>query len=188
MRTLVLALGSLLAVAPLAAASAPADPASPSVEAPRPGAAPHRHGLGWRRPRFVGPLTVMLRRQADLGLGPEQVQRLEQFRLDFRREAVRRVADLRVAQLELGELTRADQADLAAVEAKLRDIERLRTDLRLAAIRTVEAGKAELTPDQRTKLRTLLEEGRVRRRQRPVAPTSGETPPPAAVTTATGAV
>lgn len=188
MRTLVLALGSLLAVAPLAAASAPADPASPSIEAPRPGAAPHRHGMGWRRPRFAGPLTLMLRRQADLGLGPEQVQRLEQLRLDFRREAVRRVADLRVAQLELGELTRADQADLAAVEAKLRDIERLRTDLRLAAIRTVEAGKAELTPDQRTKFRTLLEEGRVRRRQRPVAPTSGETPPPAAVTTATGAV
>ena len=189
MRTLVLALGSLLAVAPLAAASAPADPTAPSIEAPRPGPAPapHQHGAWRRRPGPVGPLSLMLRHQADLGLSPDQVQRLERLRLDFRREAIKRVADLRIAELELGELRRADQADLAAVETKLRDIERLRTDLRLAAIRTIETGKAELTPDQRAELRTLFEERRLRRWQRPAAPASGEMTPHGAVTAISGA-
>ncbi len=32
------------------------------------------------------------------------------------------------------------------MEAKLREIERLRADLRLARIRTIEQGKAQLTP------------------------------------------
>ena len=55
--------------------------------------------------------------------------------------------------MELAALLRAD---LAQVEAKLREIERLRLDLRLARIRTIEQGKAQLTPEQRAKLRSLL--------------------------------
>ena len=192
MRTLAVALGSLLAVVPIPASSASPDPAPPSIEAPRPDAAPapapHRHRMWGRRPGWAGPLTVMLRHQADLGLSAEQVQKLEQLRFDFRRDAIRRVADLRIAELDLSQLRRADQADLVQVETKLRDIERLRADLRLAAIRTAETGKAQLTADQRAKLRTLFEARRPRAWQRPAAPTSGETPPQAAATTATGAV
>jgi Spy/CpxP family protein refolding chaperone len=121
----------------------------------------------------------MLRHEAELGLSADQVKRLGELRLDFRRDAIQRVAELRAAETELAGLRRAEPADLAVVEAKLRDIERLRTELRLAAIRTVEAGKAELTAEQRGKLRTLFEERRPRRGHRP--PASGETPSRAAV-------
>lgn len=129
------------------------------------------HGLGsrWREhfihrdPPHERPLiTFMLRHRDQLGLSPEQVQSLERLRGDFQREAIRRGADLRIAEMELATLLDADSLDLGKVEAKLREIERQRADLRLARIRAIEQGKAELSPEQRAKLRSLLAEPRSR--------------------------
>lgn len=122
------------------------------------------HGLGarWRdhfrhRPLAERPLiTFALRHRDELELSSEQIQSLERLRADFQRDAIRRQADLRIAQLELRRLLDADFVDLKEVEANLREIERLRVDLRLARIRTIEQGKAELTSKQRAKLRSLL--------------------------------
>ena len=57
------------------------------------------------------------------------------------------------AEQQLWELTAADQPDAAKVEAKVREIEKLRGDQRLAIIRAVGEAAKVLTDDQR---RTLL--------------------------------
>jgi Spy/CpxP family protein refolding chaperone len=98
----------------------------------------------------------MLRFRHDLGLTAEQVQTLERLRADFAREASRRQDELRAAERDLAALLETDPVDLGAVESKIRDIERLRGDLRLGRIRTIEQGRALLTPAQRERLRTLL--------------------------------
>lgn len=124
----------------------------------------HDMGSRWREhftpaPRGERPLiTLMLRHKDELGLSPDQVQSLERLRTDFQREAIRRDADLRIAQMDLATLLERDPVDLGQVEAKVREIERLRTDLRLARIRAIEQGKTQLTAEQRAKLRTLLAE------------------------------
>ncbi len=124
------------------------------------------HDLGgrWREhfapsPRGERPLiTLMLRYKDELGLSPDQVQSLERLRADFQREAIRRDADLRIAEMDLATLLEKDPVDLGQVEAKVKEIERQRGDLRLARIRAIEQGKAQLSPEQRGKLRTLLTE------------------------------
>jgi Spy/CpxP family protein refolding chaperone len=145
---------------------------------------PDMHGMGerwrghFRHHRRAGqpPLvSLALRYRDELGLSPAQIVALERLRDDFRREAIKRGADIRVAELDLAALTRTDPADagkpvdMAQVEAKVRDIERLRTEQRLARIRAIEQGKAQLTPEQRAKLATLLTEAR-RHWQRSGAP------------------
>ena len=55
-------------------------------------------------------------------------------------------------------MRRAEPVDLAQVEARVRDAERLRADLRVARIRAIEQGKAQLTAEQRDKLRALMTE------------------------------
>ncbi len=135
----------------------------------------HGMGHGWRghfrgRDGFGGRpiISLALRYRQELGLSPAQVETLERLRDDFRREAIRRGAEIRVANLDLSALTRTDvadvgkQVDMGKVEAKVRELERLRAEQRLARIRTIEAGKAQLTPEQRTKLGTLLAESRLR--------------------------
>ena len=117
-------------------------------------------------------ISIMLSHRQELGLSPSQVQELERLRAEFQREAIKREADQRVADMDLTALLSAEPVDMLRVEAKLREVERLRTDLRLARLRTIEQGKAQLTVDQRAKLASLLSE------TRPFRPRAGTPPPP----------
>lgn len=124
---------------------------------------------GWDRhfrrsePRHERPLiSIALRHAQELALTPAQVEGLHGLRTDFRREAIKRQADQRLAKLDLAALLRPDTADpgkpvdMGRVEAKVREIERLRADSEIARIRTIEQGKALLTAEQREKLKALL--------------------------------
>jgi Heavy-metal resistance len=118
---------------------------------------------GQWRDRLGGPpgerplITLMLNHRAELGLSQAQVDALERLRTDFGREAAQREADIRGAEGELAGLLAADPVDLGRVEAKVRQIERLRADVRLGRIRTIEQGKAQLTPEQLRQLRALAD-------------------------------
>lgn len=103
-------------------------------------------------------LSLMLRHRDKLGLTADQVRHLERLRSDFQKESIRKEADLRVAEMDLKALRDTQSVDLVKVEAKVREIERLRGDLRLARIRTVERGKEQLTVEQRKKFQELLSE------------------------------
>jgi Spy/CpxP family protein refolding chaperone len=104
-------------------------------------------------------ITIMLHHRTELGLSPDQVTRLEALRGDFTREAIRRGADIRIAELDLASLLEQDAVDLAKAEAKMREVAQLRADLRIARLRAVEQGKAVLTSEQRTRLQTMLSGG-----------------------------
>ena len=104
-------------------------------------------------------ITIMLHHRSELGLNPEQVGRLEALRGEFAREAIRRDADIRIAELDLVALLDQEPADLAKVEAKVREVAQLRAELRIARLRTIEQGKTLLTPEQRTRLQTMLSSG-----------------------------
>lgn len=135
------------------------------------------HGLGARWREHFAPgdgeppvISIALGHRVELGLTPQQVEALERLRAGFQREAIKKDADLRVAEMDLVALRRADPLDLAQVEAKVREIERLRADLRVARIRTIEQGRAQLTPEQREKLRTFVAPGHPPSRPRAGAP------------------
>lgn len=103
-------------------------------------------------------ITLMLRHSAELGLSPDQLQSLEELRTNFQREAVRHEADIRIAEMELATLLQVKPADLEQIKTKLQEIERLRLDLRFARIRTIEQGKARLSPEQWAKFQILIGE------------------------------
>ena len=106
-----------------------------------------------RRGRSI--IFMALRNQKELGLSPQQVSSLQQMGMDAARAGIKRRADAQLARLDLMSLMRAEPVDMAKVEAKIRDIEKLKADGAIARIRTSEAAKAQLTPDQREKLKTL---------------------------------
>lgn len=164
-----LALGLGLAV-PAAASEAPAvtpvadDGVVLAQAAPTPG--PHGPGQyrqapgRWqRRMGHRGMRTyagIALRHQAELGLSAQQVEALQKLQTDSMRTAIQRRADMQIAGLDLMTLRRADPVDMTKVEAKIRDMEKMRADGKIARIRTDEQSKAQLTPDQRAKLKSLM--------------------------------
>jgi Spy/CpxP family protein refolding chaperone len=67
--------------------------------------------------------------------------------------------------MDLTNLTGAPTVDLSKVETKVREVERLRADQRLARIRTIEKAKEQLSADQRKKFQELLSESQFTRLQ-----------------------
>jgi len=100
-------------------------------------------------------ISLALQNRDQLGLTSDQVKALESLRFEFQKEGTRRWGDLAIAEIELADLLRAESVDLAKVEAKVREIEGLRSELRLGRIKTLEKGKALLTPEQREKLKSI---------------------------------
>jgi Spy/CpxP family protein refolding chaperone len=114
-----------------------------------------RHGMMGHGGTAGRPLiSLMLQNKGELQLTSEQVQKLEALRVGFQKGAIKRSADLQLAELELEELKK-EPVDLAKVEAQVKRIEALRAEQRLSRIRAIEEGKALLTPEQRQKLNTL---------------------------------
>jgi Spy/CpxP family protein refolding chaperone len=111
-------------------------------------------------------ITQMLNNKDRLGLSADQVRRLEQLRDGFQRQSIRHEADLRIVEIDIAALLDNDPVDMAKLEAKIREGEKLRTDLRLARIRAIEQAKAQLNAEQKRKLQELIAEPRAQRPQR----------------------
>jgi len=92
----------------------------------------------------------------DLGLGEKQMETIKDIRNKAKKEAIRKGADLRIAGLELRELLDKEPVDVTAVEAKLKQMEPLRTEMRLLLIKSLEEIKAVLTPEQKQKFKANL--------------------------------
>lgn len=117
-------------------------------------------GMGGMRDRGMGghegPLiSIMLAHREELGLTPDQEQKLRQIRTDVTKDLIRRTADLQVAEIDLETLLEQSSWDLAAIEAKVRQIATLQADCRLSRLRSLAAGRALLTPEQLQKLQAI---------------------------------
>jgi Spy/CpxP family protein refolding chaperone len=100
-------------------------------------------------------VNFILDHERELKLSSQQVQILESIRSEFQKQALKKRANLQVIELELDELRAKTPVDLAAVETKVKQSEALKTELRIDSIKAVEATKAKLSPEQRTRLEAL---------------------------------
>lgn len=133
-----------------------------------------RERFGGRESREERPLiTLMLNSKERLGLSADQVKKLEQVRDNFQKQSIRHDADLRIVELDLAALLDHDPVELSKVEAKAREAEKLRADLRIARIRAIEQAKGVLNAEQKKKLQEITSESR------PPRPTREGLNPPA---------
>jgi hypothetical protein len=109
-------------------------------------------------------MRLITRCRAELGLSNAQRARLDSVRLDLLEETLRLEARREEAEDALAGLLRPDPqdparpVDMAAAEARIREIERIVSEQEIATLRAVEASKAVLTPAQRVTLAALLAE------------------------------
>ena len=119
---------------------------------------------GQLRDRFGGPdlrderpmISQMLQYKEDLRLSAEQVKKLEQLRDHYQRQSIRAEADMRILELDITRLLDQARVELPKVEQKIRELEKLRSDLRIARIRAVEQAKSVLTAEQRKRFHDTL--------------------------------
>jgi uncharacterized membrane protein len=117
-----------------------------------------RERFGTRDSREDRPtITLILSYKDYLGLSAEQVKKLEQLRDNFQRQSIRNDADVRIIELDIATLLDSPTVDVVKVEAKIREAEKLRAELRIARVRAIEQAKAVLTSEQRKKFLEMVD-------------------------------
>ncbi len=117
------------------------------------------HAMAHHGPRQMNASGHMLRyllaHQQTIGLSDEQIAKLRAVALDADRAAIRASADRLVSERELRAMLWDTNADMPAIEAKVKEAESLKATVRILGIRAKRDLMAVLTPEQRAKLKTL---------------------------------
>lgn len=90
-----------------------------------------------------------------LGLTGDQLDKLHNIKIDFKKSYIMDKARLEVATLELEALLDADRINMKVVEKKVKDIAGLKEKLLLAKVRTRVDAKKALTEEQMKKAKKL---------------------------------
>lgn len=104
---------------------------------------------GTSRLYHVGATDFFLDQVDHITLSAEQAARLTQVKQRTAADRAEAQRKVEAAEQQLWELTASDQPDAAKIEAKVREVEKLRGDQRLAFIRSVGEAAQVLTDEQR---------------------------------------
>lgn len=94
-----------------------------------------------------------------LGLDDKQKDALKALHSKTMKEMAKKRAEMQIAGIELKDLLDKDTVDMKAVEASAKKKESLKTDMFLMHIKAHEEMKSLLTPDQRKRLKEMMEGG-----------------------------
>jgi len=91
-----------------------------------------------------------------MDLTPDQRAKLSVISSEYRKKAIKAMADSKIAHMELHEMLASDPVNLEKVRSKVNDIGKRKADMMLSGIKTLEDIKKVLTPAQRKSLRDTL--------------------------------
>lgn len=117
------------------------------------------------RDEDVGNVKRYLNSRQELNLTDDQVKTLEKIRNDFKRDAIKRQADMKLARMDLQETMRKEKPNFASSRAKIKQISELQLATKLAMIDAMEKGFNTLTSEQQDKLPQLKKERKENRKK-----------------------
>ncbi len=101
-------------------------------------------------------LRGLLAHGEELGLTDDQKARIETIATESRKASVELRAASELARIELGELTRADDPDLGAIQSGLQAVADAQVAERFAAIEAGVTARAVLTDEQKAKVKEAM--------------------------------
>ena len=115
---------------------------------------------GTMRPHMsLSPLAM----KDELGLKEDQVKAIEPLEMDYRKNAIRSRADVRVAMIDLGSLLDQKSPNRSAISSKVDEISGIRKQMMMYRVDTLLKLKEILTPEQyaqfRSKIKAQMERG-----------------------------
>jgi Spy/CpxP family protein refolding chaperone len=110
-----------------------------------------------KRPDAASFIWHVLQAKEALGLSDEQETRLRTIAINFKKDRVRKHAEVELAEIDMHQLLhRQDkQANPEDVDTAVRKMYGLKADLRIASIKAFQEARTVLTPEQWQKMRQL---------------------------------
>lgn len=163
-----ISVGAALLLSPVVLSAGPQDTPPNRPNPRRPAAGQFRRGQG-ARPMEQGPAPAPRRSlSAELGLTEVQQGEIRKAMESARRDRLRKSTDLRIANLDLRSLLRAEKVDEKAVAAKLSEAAAAQAALLELRVDSLLAMKRILTPEQQKTFAQMRAERRPQRMGRGV--------------------
>jgi len=99
----------------------------------------------------------ILRLKGEIGLAPQQEQKIEDMMLAYEENAIRRGSDLKVLELKFASLLKGNRIDRREVEKQARQIGAMKTELQVGHLNYLLDVRDTLTAEQVQKLEKLKE-------------------------------
>ena len=93
---------------------------------------------------------------AALELTEDQIQKIQNIQTDFRRQQIRTGSEIELSRIDLQQEMMKDNPDVTKAERLIRDINRLQADMQVAAMKASAAAKNVLTPEQRSRAKSMM--------------------------------
>jgi Spy/CpxP family protein refolding chaperone len=96
---------------------------------------------------------------ADINLDEQQKNIIGKIKSKMTKETIKRTAEMRIVQVEIKDFLNHDPVNVQAVEAEVKKLGMLKTDIYISHILAMEEIKANLTYEQRKTFKKLVEFG-----------------------------
>jgi len=93
----------------------------------------------------------------ELGLDEKQKSAIQTIIDTTVKELIKKRSDIMIAKIDLESILHADNVDLSAAEAKMKQIEAMKTDMFMTHLKAFEEAKSLLTPVQKMKLKEMMD-------------------------------
>lgn len=98
------------------------------------------------------PANVLLKFKDEIGLTPDQVNKISKMQDGFKEATIKKQADIKILELKLESYMKEEKIDRAKMEKMIRDIGKMRTDFQIEHINYLLDLKNILTPEQVKKI------------------------------------
>ncbi len=114
------------------------------------------HGKGdYGKKGYGGHPFDIERFKEKLKLSDEQYEKMKGVRSNYRKDMIKRKADLKIAEIELWELIDSEDLNIGKIEKKLKQVEGFKTEMMLSRIKTLGETKKVLSKEQYEKFRKM---------------------------------
>ena len=90
-----------------------------------------------------------------MAITDQQESQLNTIKTAYKRSRIKMKAEVELANLDLHEVLKDENADLSDIETKLKQVHSLKADLYLASIKAKRDAKGVLTPEQRSRMKAV---------------------------------
>ena len=124
----------------------------PGMKMPKMGGPMMKKGMGMGMP-MMSPWIYVKER---LNLTEEQTNKFGKIYSAYRKEVLKKRADIEIAEIELGELLKTKEADEKAIEESANNLESLRSDLNISRIKALLKTREFLSDEQYEDLASFI--------------------------------
>jgi Spy/CpxP family protein refolding chaperone len=116
----------------------------------------HGHHKGGMKMMFKKlPWKIMMHAD-ELGIGEDQIEALRSKHVEAKKKMIQIGCQIKMTMVDFKDAVMRDEIDVQTAESKARDIGKLKGDMLMTMIQTMQDMRQILTPDQRMKVKKMI--------------------------------